>query len=299
MEDDNKTSLIDIDTLVGMGIGESNIANVALHRQLGEKGAPLVALRKGFDLVNLDQHKQFQTHYRAAFETHLIKEFSRYCKTNKIASASNIFVDHDRMQAVRIFDLGDTDKPGHCLHTACLRLKETPAYHWLESNITKHSNPAFEQLDLVNLITDWREHMTLVDGGGKTIPLLTGLNSIRGINIEASLEQEHVAGNMSESSSSMEQIEIQARGNKQLPAGIKFKCVPFYGLEERTFEIQISASLARDKKPKLKLRTMGRDVMAEKITQEFVTKIGKEFTADTIVVGCLSTGHDYSRRSTI
>jgi len=263
--------------------------------------AAVVALPEGLSLENIERFMPVKNRYTGYFKTHLLDEFARYCKLGKDAGASPVFVDANRMSARRIFDLGNEENPGHCENMAELELKRTPAFRFLCEAISDKSptQPVYGQLSLVNMIHDWREHITVKATDGKTIPVPTAMNLIRGINIEASLDQSHSVDNFGESSSSMEQIEAKARGDKALPAGLEFKCVPYYGLQERKFEIQISIHLEKDKKPQLKLRVMGRDVIAEHIEQEFSDKIAKVFTDKSVVIGSFSPfgpERDYSRR---
>lgn len=238
----------------------------------------VVALPEGVKVHDLEKYLANRRHFRGTMETCLIEEFVEYstAATESYAEAfansdnTPCFVNPQSMSAVVFFNLGDIDAPGHGDHQARLALLKTEAFKELLSINGKR----FEQRELAEWMEDWKDQLTARAENGETeLPMASAVAAIRRITIGANAETISEQQNFSSRRSAM--AEVEAKFKDQIPAFLDFKCEPYQGLDERTFNIRLS--LITGETPKLAARIVRLESAQEEMAKELETKLRKGF----------------------
>jgi uncharacterized protein YfdQ (DUF2303 family) len=236
----------------------------------------LLVVEQGFEVKNLESNMKNRDSYRFAFATKSIKDFGLYCKEFDKEGAK-CFVDSDRMNAKTIFDLGTEGAPLHQLHKAKLQLDKTAAFKALLSiNGVKLS-----QKDASNFIEDWADNMIVFTKEGDHMGIPQAAKQLREITIEQVANVESNVNDFGESMSTFEKVE--AKNSEKIPSDIKFKCVPYHGLDNREFTVRVSI-LTGGQKPEISLRIIKLEAQEEDMAEEF-----KEILVDTFAKTKLKT----------
>jgi len=245
-------------------IQKSLVAEV-LNRSVDITGAqaPIVAMPKDFEILNLECFYPNRVRFRGLFETNYIEDFVAYTRKD----GGHCFVDAERMQAESIMDLGTKESPGHAQHKAILVLQKTVPY----MAVSHIDGSAETQQRLAEWLEDWREFLRAEDGNGEKIEIKEAIGAIRKITIAAARESEHEVQSLSQSRSTMEQIEAKSKDAK-LPAFFYFTCTPYEQLKEREFMLRLSITTPGDA-IRLKLRIARLEAMKEEIGKEFREKL--------------------------
>jgi uncharacterized protein YfdQ (DUF2303 family) len=222
---------------------------------------PTVVLPESARVIDLEKYQALRSRFRGIFSTHSLADFSTYV-TDRATDAARGFINQDDMSCVLLFNLGDTETPGHADDRAVLKLKASAGYTAAQAI----GGRALSQKDLSDWIEDWHQYLTPVDDAGTDIPIAKAIAAVRTITIKATSESETTVGDTSASRSAMDQIE--ARSKETLPAALQFHIIPFEGLTEQRITLRISV-ITSGSVPVLKLRWVGEEVQREEIAQEF------------------------------
>ena len=223
--------------------------------------APIVALPEGVTLKDLESHMEHRTSYRFNYSTKSINDFGEYCKEFDKEGAK-CFVNSDRMYAESIFDLGTEEKPLHQRHNAKLQLDKTAAFIALLNKNGDH----ISQKEASDFIEDWAENVEIFTSSGDKVAPALAAQRFRDISIDEVKERGSSVGDFHESMSEMEKIE--ARNANQIPACIKFTCVPWHGLAAREFDVRVSI-ITSGAKPAMCLRIVKLEAQEEDMAVEF------------------------------
>jgi uncharacterized protein YfdQ (DUF2303 family) len=251
-----------------------------VNKALGEIAtvAPIVALPDGVQLSDLEKHMEHRTSYRFNFSTKSIHDFGEYCKEFDKEGAK-CFVNSDLMRSESIFDLGTEDKPLHQRHNAKLQLDKTAAFVALLQINGDH----ISQKSASDFIEDWADNVQIFTSEGEAIKPAMAAQRFRDITIDEVKERGSNVGDFHESMSEMEKIE--ARNASQIPACIKFTCVPWHGLSEREFDVRVSI-ITSGQKPALCLRIVKLEAQEEDMAEEFkeiLTEMFKDSKLKTFI----------------
>lgn len=239
-------------------------------------------------IATLERFNKHRDNFRGTFETQSIVSFIEYNKRQQHDNAT-CFIDSDNMIAQTIFDLGTTEAPLHCLHSANLELDESSDYKSLLS-IIGH----VDQKNLSDFIEDWNHNIicyaeinddyTEIDDykEPEIIPNKYAVQAVRKVKIEASQEIENKVGDFEEKQSVLQQATAKAGDyNKKLPSLIKFKCSPYNGLKDYEFTIRISV-ITSNSKPTFSLRIINHKKQCDEMVEEFKSIISEQLSGTNI-----------------
>ena len=253
----------------------------AIHRILlagavlaPQEGAIGTLVPEGMKFQDLEPYGDQRRRYRGKFVTRALSDFETYLCTHVNADDADkihCYVDADNATATVYLNAGDATAPGHCDHTATLKLHHTAAY---AAVLAVTSKGAMTQRDVVDFLEDWPKAVTPVfpatdDQGPATMQ--RALAAVRNIDIKAEATTGNEVGNMSETRSGL--AKIAATSKHVLPEAFEFTCRPFPELEERTLVLELLVHTSGDK-PALKLRLRERERLVEDIADETAKVIG-------------------------
>ena len=213
-----------------------------------------VVLPDGVKVHDLESFQDQRRHFRGKFETRALSDFVTYLEpltpSVKDAIEPPCFVDADTATAVVILNMGTDEKPGHCDHTATLRLRPTAAYAAVTAIAQKGP---MAQRDVIEFLEDWPKAIKpLYPEGTEGEPTLSrALAAVRNIDIKSEATTGSEVGNMSETRSGL--AKIAATSKHVLPDAFQFTCRPFPELDERDLVLELLVHTS-GKEPALKLR---------------------------------------------
>jgi len=135
---------------------------------------PAILVPQGYELNNLEHLQARPSRFRGTFKTYSVAAFVDYTKQHARHNESAGFIGDD-IKAEVIFDLGDTQSPGHGSHKARLELIPTAPFKAAEEIIVgKRSQQA-----LAEWLEDWAPHITTIGRDGELIPLPAAIDAIK------------------------------------------------------------------------------------------------------------------------
>ncbi|WP_425328322.1 DUF2303 family protein [Pseudomonas nitroreducens] len=243
----------------------------------------MAVVPEGFKLHSLEKLEAQRNRFRGALATSSLADFVTYVK-ERANTASHGFVDKENMACRVIFNLGDTEQPGHGDDSATLRLEPTAAYAALQRIAGKN----LQQKDLAEWMEDWRDFLQAVTPDDQDMNLVQAIAAVRNITIKASSERTNVEGNFNAQRSAMDQIE--AASQDTLPGSLIFSSAPYDGLPVRNFVLRLSV-LTGEAKPVLKLRWVAEEQIREEIAQDFKDLLATDIAdATSLTIGTFELG---------
>lgn len=234
---------------------------------------PFRIVPTGMSIESIEQFMFTRNQFRAKMETESIDDFIKYFKDYE---GDNCFINAENMAAKSIFDLGTTSEPEHCKHKASLSLKKTAAF----KAVNRLSGNQFSQRELADWLEEWHDFVIPLEDNTEKKPMAMAMAiaSIRKLTIESKQKSDHEERNFSTRKTAMS--EIEAKSEDGLPGYFQFKCVPYDGLEERTFDIRIGIKTSHET-PYFSLRVMREESIAEELAKEFKEILTKNLPEDT------------------
>ncbi|MEF1310701.1 DUF2303 family protein [Vibrio mytili] len=231
-----------------------------LLAQLSQTGFPVAALPESFNVHDLEQFMPGRNQFRGNMKTAHIDEFVRYHEHYE-QEGNQCFINAEQMSAVTIFDLGTQTLPGHCIHTANLTLRQTAAFKAL----LRVDDNRKDQKALAEWVEDYSDFIQVFSTVGELIENSVASAAIRNMKFEAKAGRESNVDNFSHHQSEYESIAVRTKEEFPMPSTFKFKCVPYLGLAERTFEMRMS--------------TIGNEVLILRIKnfEQLEEEMGEEF----------------------
>lgn len=259
------------------------IIALAHASQIGDPGTdvPTMLVPEGYKLQSLEKYQPTPARFRGTFATQSIADFAQYVNAEAVA---RVFIDTDNMDGLAYFDLGTTAQPGHGEHRASLALMKTAPHRAV---LDAHER-SFGQKDLAHWVEDWHHCIKGESTSGETLSAKQLANVVRRIEIKASSERTHEDGDWNASRSGLDALDASA--GTDTPAFIHFTCLPYEGLQVRTFEMRVSLLTDGDK-PKIKLRVMGLEGLQEEMAKEFKDVLENHLEEHaTLLLGNFSKG---------
>jgi len=244
---------------------------IELEERLQSKGtnATLMLVPEGFKVQDLESHMKLRDSYRFDFSTKSIKDFVEYSQEFDKEGAK-CFVNSDRMSAKVIFDIGTEEAPEHQRNQATLQLDKTSAYNKI---LSIHGDHMYQR-DASDFIEDFGEFMQIATESGESMTIAQAANAINKITIEAARSLSSEVGDFANSMSATEREEV--KGASKFPSRINFTCVPYLGLDKRSFTIKIAVLTGGDR-PKLSFRIIQLEPNQEAIAEEFKENLVEKF----------------------
>jgi uncharacterized protein YfdQ (DUF2303 family) len=220
---------------------------------------PSRVLHKDFQIVSLEKQMKNRARYRGKFNTKAISDFAIYSSQ---FPRGKCFVNADHMKAVSIFDLGTVDAPLHAEHSATITLQQTAPYKAMLATC----NDRLERKRLAEWLEDWADYLIGYTAAGEAMDIKLVISTVRKLTIASAAESTHTTNDFNASRSSLETIE--AKSGNVMAAGVRFKCTPYHGLGERSFDLRLSIITDHDD-PKLILRVVRLEDAVEQMAKEF------------------------------
>ena len=254
---------------------------VAREGFIGDEAPDAVTLPESMCVFDLERYQPQRRRFRAQFETRSISAFAEYL--NQARSAAPIFVDADGATARCVLDLGEVSRPGHCEHSATLRL--IPTALW--ADLLRADGTAMSQRALADWIEDWRHALRAFDGpDGNEIPIAKAVTAIRTINIKAASDVGHSVDHMRESRSAFHSVEASSPDG--LPAIFLARVTPYEELGPR--DVTLRVSVMTGDSPSLKLRIVALGTIEEAIGVDFMDAICESVkTGQVALLGKIAT----------
>ncbi len=235
-----------------------------------ELATGLVALPERFKVHDLERSLKHRRRLRGHMTTSVLKDFADYVDEHKDEIGAAVFVDERYMSATAVLNLGNPEIPGHADNTATLDVKATAAYAAMGS-IT--SGPR-KQTGIAEWLEDWGPHLGCFalndDGDTAPLELKTAIRSVRNIKIEDTREAGSEQKNLGARRSLVESTQV--KDTDSIPARIKFKCVPYLGLAERTFELRLGV-ITGVQGPQIQLRVINLEKHQEEMAAEMANLV--------------------------
>lgn len=240
---------------------------------------PSIALPESYKLVDLEHMMPNRNQFRGTLHTANLDEFVRYHENYQL-EGNQCFVDAEKMRAQTIFDLGTQSAPGHCKHRANLQLKKTSLF----SNLLSINERQQGQKKLAEWIEDYSDFIQVFTAAGEKIENAIASSAVRNMTFEAKQGRETSVDDFSHHQSEYESMAVRSKGELPMPAVFKFTCVPYLGLEERTFEMRMSAIGNEVLVLRIKKLEQHEEEMAEEFKDKLIGEFAKsEYELDTFI----------------
>jgi uncharacterized protein YfdQ (DUF2303 family) len=275
--------------LSSLSLGQSEAiaqAQLSTESAMGDDGVLL--LPSDFTRHDLESFQQFRRRMRGTMNTSVIGHFAAYTKEHAEDGAS-VFIDADKMQASAVLNLGTKSAAGHCDHKAVFSARKSAAYKTLRD--VANGAPLSQQ-EVAEFCEDWGgfiNYFREVDGVPEQIVNKHAIAAIRRITIEGLRKVEASEQQLSATRSAFESV--TAKSDDPLPTMLSFRCVPFFGLAERSFTIRLGV-LTSYEKPSITLRLVNIEAVEEEMAEELADLIRREFDeswASRVLIGTHST----------
>lgn len=238
------------------------LATVTESTNMTKPLMPLVAVPDGITIKNLESFMPNRMRFRGRMQTSLLAEFVGYIKGRSFQGDMHCFVNADDMEATNIFNYGNESVAGHCDDTASLKLDKTAEYKAL----LQFNGNKMVQRDFAEFIEDWAHLITCKSEDGTDVTLAKAISAIRRITVTAGVKSESEQRNFSSERSALESISIN--NENSLPAEIHFRCAPYTGLPETTFELRVAALTSKDQ-PLLIARIKRHELLQQEFANQF------------------------------
>ncbi|MDP5208874.1 DUF2303 family protein [Microbulbifer sp. 2205BS26-8] len=235
---------------------------------------PLLATPDSFRIHSLEKYLPGRNRYRGLMETVALEDFTSYCLEFG-GDESACFVDPQRMTARTVFNLGSVLEPGHADFTAKLSLIQTAEL----KDLLQLNGERCKQKRMAEFMEDYADNITCYSSDGEAIPNSKAVAAIRRLTIESSRKEEHETQDFNTSRSALEKIE--ARSDEGLPAGFRFECTPYNGLDARSFDLRLSILTGGDA-PTLTARIKRLEATQEDMGRELQEKLAGAFKPSKI-----------------
>lgn len=223
---------------------------------------PVRLVPKDMVLQSLESFLPQRKRFRGGFTTSYIADFAIYSAQ---FPGGKCFVDQAEMGARIYFDLGDIENPGHGQNRAHIKLEQTAPF----AALLNLPNKQLSQKELAEWLEDWSQFFVGYSSSGEAITPGNVVASIRRVTIAAKKESTTEHRDFKAEKSGFESIEV--RSEAELPAGIRFTCIPYHGLDQRSFELRLS--VINGDSPRLVLRHVRFEESKEQMANEFSDKL--------------------------
>ena len=239
----------------------ANIPAIIEQLKSANTQAETLVVPNDFKIVDLEPYMANRNNYRLQLNTVSIEDYIQYGLQFQQEN-STCFINASQMSAATIFDLGDVSAPLHQEHRATLSLEKTAPFR----SVLTINGEKLSQKHASEFLEDWADFIQVFDQAGNTMTVSVAAQRLRNLTIEAAREVNSKVSDYGEQMSAMERIEAQ--GQDSLPHAIRFNCVPYSGLKERSLELRVGILTGSDK-PAISIRIVRLEVVEEELVEEF------------------------------
>lgn len=223
---------------------------------------PGAILPEGMAVQSLEEFMEFPARQRVHFQTQRILDFVTYVRAEAEPGVSAVFVRPNGGTAEAIIDFGTNVSPGWKKHRASLCMQRTAEFEALADAC----DSPLTQRELINLLEDWPETLQGVDADNRFIEAPVLIQTLRKVDIKATLAKGHEEQDFRTSVSSLEEVEAKA-GAGDLPRCLCAHIPVYHGTRHRGMQARLSLRTSGDK-PAFQLRLVGREALMEDVAQE-------------------------------
>lgn len=260
-----------------MSFTKEALQHLEANHKTGTEAADGHALIVGdnFTVVDMEKYQDHRRRFRGAFKTQGLSDFITYVGSRQ--ADAPVFIDRDAMAANSFLDIGDVTLPGHCDHSATLRLLKTPEFTaYLQAN-----DSTLDQEEMVELVEDWGHLLAFENSNGEPLERGKVIHAFRKVSLEDltsidSEKQEHSrrVGVMNS---------VTVKNADRLPAVIHWTLTPYEGLTERSVAMRVSSKTKGG--PSFGLRAIALDAAREEIAAEFAHLITERLPESECLLG--------------
>lgn len=249
-------------TAVGTEVGNS----------MSQRRGALV-IPESFKLNDLETFLPNRRRQRGIMATTSVADFTKYADKNKEEGAA-IFIEAETMKAVAVLNLGTAEKPGHADNLAWLELKKTAAFKALS---TINGAP-MKQQQAAEFMEDWAQNIACLHDA-EALDTSKAIAAVRSITVEAARKLEVETKQLSASRSAFDSVQASSKVFT-LPTEIRFTCLPYQNLAQRTFAMRLSIVTSNDVASVI-LRIIKLEEHEELMAQELAALIEQSIEADS------------------
>lgn len=197
-----------------------------------------VALPRDLVVHDVESGRHTRTRARGRMKTGAVGDFARYVMLH--GESATVFVDHRRMRATAVLDMGTPDDPGHCDNTAVLKAERTESF----AHMTRLAGTLRNTREIADFFSDWQDYMSFTDAAG--------------VSIDPGAA-------------------IAAMDDEPTPMHASFTCAPYKGLLPRTFDLRVHAAGSTEGRSVV-LTVAQKGEHLEDMRREFVGMVADHFT---------------------
>lgn len=240
-----------------------------------------LALPNDFQLHDIEQYLPTRRRARGEVVTPVLPDFANYVGAFKEDGAT-CFVSPKDMEAKAVLNIGTKEAPGHADNTASYKPPMTAAYKALRAVAT---GQGIGQRTVAEFIEDWGVTLDCLRTNGdeqREMTTVAAVAAVRNITIEHLKKAGASEQQLSAEHSTFEKVAV-ADGDNPLPTIIKFHCVPYLGLMQRTFVLRLGV-FTGDREPKLSLRIVKDELHSEQMADELAGNVRQALQGTVPVV---------------
>jgi len=261
----------------------------AANKALGNvNGLGAIALPSDIKIHDLEPYMEQRRRMRGLMVAPTLVDFATYVEMYADVSDDSttpVFVDHERMAAEAVLNMGNPGAPQHADHRARYEPQTMAAFDAMRAVC----DTPLTQQRLAEFLEDWSPYITAYDDDAMWISPAAAVAAVRKITIENLNKLESTAQRLSIERSEFEKVAVVG---DVLPARFDFKCIPYTDLSERNFSLRLSV-VTGDKAPKLMLRIAAWERHQQEMAAEVVhlvrTALGSKQNV-MVMVGTYSRG---------
>lgn len=244
-----------------MSFTKEALQHIEASHKTGTEAAEGHALIVGdnFKLVDMEKYQDQRRRFRGQFKTEGLKDFIAYVAGRQ--SEAPVFIDRDAMAACSYLDIGITERPGLCDHSATLNLPKTPEF----TAYLNADGSTFDQEEMVELVEDWGHLLAFENSKGEALERSKVIHAFRKVSLE---DLTNIESEKQEHSSRVGVMNsVTVKNAERWPAVIYWKLTPYEGLTERTLAMRVSSKTKGG--PSFGLRAIALDAAKEEVAAEF------------------------------
>lgn len=260
-----------------------NAAGRQLNDLLTGRDSDVVVVPNGYALQDLEKYNTYRRSYRCVFNTRSVAEFAAYVNEHK-EDTTSVFIDTDNMSASAVFDLGDTQSPGHGLHRAVVKLTPTVEYDLVKRCVASEASSITQQ-SFAEWLEDWRYTLFVTEvEGSEPLEIKRAITAVRNMTLAKKSESGSSIQSLSAEKTAMEKISVNAVDS--LPGYVMIRAIPFDDFGQSLFAFRVS--VITGDKPAFKLRHIGYAKEIEGIANEFSALIKERVQDCKVRIGTVT-----------
>lgn len=249
-----------------------------LQEDIRQAGLDAVAVPAGLKIQDLETWRSGRRRMTGAMETGCMDSLQSYVESFP-GEGARAFINAELMTAVCIINFGTAAAAGHADHAAVLKMRQTAEY----SALLRLAKERKGQRAMAEFFEDYAAFVTFTDGEGDEIPAAKAVKAIRTLKIKSKQDVGSSVGNYSREKSLLESTEVDT--TEGMPHFAMFSCVPYTGLDERTFQLRIGIGEAPGGEPAFVASIIRHDLAVQAMAEELADKLRAKLVDIPVLLG--------------